>query len=235
MKLGGPIQVAEGIYQLRAIGARVTVLTSGDEVALVDAGARGSVAPISSGLKAMGLSLEQVALIVLTHYHPDHCGGLGGLARATAARVAVHRKEADVVSGKEVVPSPFRNSLIAGVTRPFVSRLYGEPVKVDYPLDDQERLPFDDDVRIIHTPGHTPGSISLYVASKKVLIVGDALQYKFGRLRPPAQPVTLDPVQAAESLEKLLSVDFDTICFSHFAPLKRNAKDALRQLVERSS
>ena len=88
---------------------------------------------------------------------------------------------------------------------------------------------------MVHTPGHTKGSICLEVTSRKVLIVGDALQHKGGRLSLPASAVTLDPEQAVESLKKLLHLDFDVICFSHFPALRRHARESLRELVEAQS
>ena len=232
MKLGAPIEVAPGVHQLRAIAARVTVLSHQGEVALVDAGAKGSLGPISSGLAALGLSLDQVSLVVLTHYHPDHSGGLDKLVEATAAKVAVHALESDIISGADPAPSPHRNVLLAGVTRPFVKTLYGRPVDVAYRLEDDDRLPVAEDVSVVHTPGHTAGSICLHLASKGVLIVGDVLQYRFRRLAPPAALVTRDPAQAIESLKKLLLLEFDTICFSHYPPLRRNARAALERLIE---
>ena len=235
MKLGAPIHIADGVYQVRTIGARVTVVTAGEQAAMVDAGARGSLGAIAGGLSALGWSLERVALIAVTHYHPDHGGGLARLAQATSAKVAVHRNEAEIVSGRKATPSPFRNGFVSGVTRPFVARLYGGPVGVDCQLEDGDRLPFAEEMRVIHTPGHTPGSICLYLPSKKVLIVGDALQHRFRRLQPPAEQVTQNSELAMESLEKLVSLDFDTLCFGHFPPLRRDARDALRRLVERNS
>ncbi len=83
MKLGNPIKIADDVYQLRTLGARVTVLVNGGEAVLVDAGGRGSLGPIASGLEALDLSLEQVRLVVLTHYHPDHSGGLARIHRRT--------------------------------------------------------------------------------------------------------------------------------------------------------
>jgi len=229
-----PIEVVPNIYQLRAVGARVTLLFGERGVALVDAGGRGSLGLITSGLKALGSSQEQVRLIVLTHCHPDHCGGLGSLVEATGAKVAVHRREVGIISGAEPSPNPFHNRLLAGLTHPFVHRLYGPPAKVDFFLNDGDPLPFFQGVQVVHTPGHTPGSICLYVVSEKVLIVGDALQHRFHRLSPPASVVTQDPKQARESLEKLLTMDFDTICFSHFPPLRQMARCALQRLVQKT-
>ena len=235
MKLANPVEVASGVYQLRTIGARVTVLSTGEGVVLVDAGGRGSLGSIAAGLGALGSSLEQVCLVVLTHYHPDHSGGLGKLVEATSAKVAVHRQEAGIVGRKEPVPSPFRNPILAAITRPFLAPLYGVPVEVDHLLEDGDRLPLGEEVRVLHTPGHPPGSVCLYIASKKMLIVGDALQYRFRRLSPPASAVTRDLSQARKSLKKLLLFDFDVICFGHFPPLQQNARDALQRLVQKVS
>jgi glyoxylase-like metal-dependent hydrolase (beta-lactamase superfamily II) len=99
-------------------------------------------------------------------------------------------------------------------------------------LEDGDSLPGAQDITVVHTPGHTAGSICLYVASKKLVIVGDALQYRLRKLGPPASAVTQDPSLALESIAKLMRLDIETICFSHFPPLRRNARDALRRLVE---
>ena len=235
MNLVRPIEVVPGIHQLRAIGARVTAILGQDGIVLVDAGGRGSLGLIAAGLQALGASVDQVKLIVLTHYHPDHSGGLRRLAEATRAKVAVHRHEERIISGTGPCPNPFHNRLLAWVTSPFIHLLYDHRARVEFLLDDGDALPLADGVQVIHTPGHTSGSICLYLAPQKLLIVGDALQHRSGRLSPPAFSVTHDSRQARESLEKLLAVDFETICFSHFPVLRRDARKALLQLVQKAA
>ena len=234
MKLLKPVRVVLGVYQLRAIGARVTVLFGDDGVVLVDAGGRGSLGLISAGLKALDSSLEKVRLVVITHSHPDHAGGLAKLVETTSTLVAVHRREAGVINGDEPIPPPHRYSLVASLTRPFMGMLYGDPVPVEYLLEDGDNLPTAQEIRTIHTPGHTPGSICLYVASQRMLIGGDALRHRFGRLGSPSPSVTQDPDQAMESLKKLLSLDIETICFSHSSPLRTGAREALQRLVQKT-
>ena len=155
MKLVRPVSVVPGVYQLRAIGARVTVLFGDDGIVLVDAGGRGSLGLISAGLKALGSSLEEVRLVVITHYHPDHAGGLARLVEATSAKVAVHHQEAGFINGKEPYPSPHRSSVVAAITRPLMPLLYGNPVPVDYLLKEGDSLPTAPAVRAVHIPGHT--------------------------------------------------------------------------------
>jgi glyoxylase-like metal-dependent hydrolase (beta-lactamase superfamily II) len=235
LRLLKPQEITPGVYQLRGIAAKVTVIAGGDDVVMVDAGSIGSVGLLKRGLAELGLSIEQVSLAVTTHYHPDHIGGLSGLMEASSAKVAAHRLESDMLIRNKPFDNPFQNSVIAGVASSFLPHLYGSPVNVSYPLDDGDRLPVSEDIHVIHTPGHTRGSICLYVVSKKVIIVGDALQYRFRRLSLPAALVTWNMGHALESARKLLDVDFETICFSHFPPLRTRAKDELRWLVDKSS
>ena len=229
-----PERVAEGIYQIRAVAAKVTALIGDGGIVLVDAGGPGSLGSIAGGLKTLGCSTDRVKLVVLTHDHPDHSGGLRRLVDATSARVAVHRLDAGIVGGKEPFRSPFANPVVAGLTRPLIRPFRGGPVDVDYQLEDGEHLPVKQEIRVIHTPGHTAGSICLYVAPQRVLIVGDALQHRRRRLGLPAASVSQDLNQARESLKGLLTLDLDTICFSHFPPLHGDAREKLRELVERT-
>ena len=115
MKLVSPLEMAPRVYQLRAVGAKVTALIRDEDVVLVDAGGRGSLRLIAAGLRAVDSSPDQVPLIVLTHYHPDHAGDLANLAKATSAKVAVHHQEAGVLNGKERVSNipPIRLARLA--------------------------------------------------------------------------------------------------------------------------
>ena len=227
-----PIPVAPGIFQLRGLGARVTIVLGTNESLLIDTGARGSWSLLASGLASIGVTPVQVSLVALTHSHPDHCGELYKVVEETSAKVAAHWAEADFVSGKELAPNPFTRPVQARLVQPFLPLLYGRPVKVDYRLREDDLLAFSREVAVTHTPGHTPGSICFLVPDSHLLVVGDILEYRFGRLRPPREAVTVDPVQARASLKKLLDLDFDVMCFGHFNPIQEGAKAALRQLVE---
>ena len=232
----GPIRVADGLYQVRAVGARVTVLVEGDAILLVDAGSLGSTGLIARGLGALGLSLSHVERVVITHAHPDHCGGLSGLIKGRAIAVAAHTLDADIIEGTTPPPSPVQNMILGRLTSPVSKALMGRPVPVLNRLEDGDSVDFGTEVRVVHLPGHTDGSIALYVPAKRAVIVGDALQYKLARkLGPPARWVTRRPEVAMHSLQKLLRLDFDVICFSHFPPLREQPREAIRRLVDQHS
>ncbi len=232
LRFGSPIRVAAGLQQFRAVASRVTVVTAGESALVIDAGAKGSTPIVLWGLEALGFAPEQVEVIAITHHHPDHTGGLPRLSEATGARIAAHRLDAGVIAGTEPRPDPYQNEFVAGVTRPIVRALYGDGVDVDTPLEDGDVLPFEEEVRAVHVPGHTPGSTCYYIPEKGAVVVGDALQRRSGKLGPPAEGVTADNQMARESLARLLPLDFHTICFSHYPPLTENAHRELELLVE---
>ena len=198
---GRPIAITGGIFQIRAIGARVTVVVEDGEALLIDAGLRGSSGTILQGLETLGLFPEQIGKVVTTHAHPDHSGGLSRLVAGREIAVAVHRLEADIIAGTAPIPSPLQNGLIGKMTQPVVGMLMGSPVPVDDRLDDGDVIPFGTEVRVVHLPGHTEGSIALHLPYKGTIIVGDTLQYKFARrLGPPALGVTQRPNEASGRL-----------------------------------
>ena len=236
MKLGNPIRVAEGVFQIRAIGARVTALAEGDEVILVDAGMKGSSGLIIDSLEAIGLSIDMVKALVISHRHPDHAAGAAELIAGRDIPVMAHRLEAGVLTGREQAPVPVQSNLVTRITAQVIERMSGAPTRVDVELEDGDVIPFAFPVQVAHLPGHTAGSIGLFLPDRKLVIIGDALQYKLSlKLFPPAPGVTEDPEQAMESLRKLLNLDFDTICFSHFSPMRSGARAALSSMIEQRS
>ncbi len=231
MKLGDPIKIGSNLYQIRAVGARVTVLIAGRDVLLIDAGARGSLRFIKGGLQALGLGFDQITLTTVTHHHPDHAGGLRDIVDVSHAPVAAHRADAPIIRGEEQ-PPPFQNSLLATLTKPVVGALSGSPTKVDHEVEDGDILPFREEVRVVHLPGHTVGSIALHIPEKGTVVVGDALEHRSQqKLGPPARRFSDDHDQAIRSLRKLLDIEIDTLCFSHFPPLRKGVNAALKTLL----
>ncbi len=232
MKLGNPIQVAEGVFQIRAIGARVTALVAGRDTLLVDAGMRGSSGLIVDGLDAIGSSLSSVRSLVVTHHHPDHASGVTELVAGHRIAVMAHPLDAAILAGRYAQPEAGHRPLAARVAAPVLYRVNGGPIHVDVELEHGDWAPFALPVQAIHLPGHTAGNLALYVPDRRLVIVGDSLQNRLGRrLSPPAAMVTEDPEQAIASLEKLLALDFDAICFSHFPPMRSGGKAALRAML----
>jgi len=104
--------------------------------------------------------------------------------------------------------------------------------RVDRTLRDGEKLPYCGGMIVIHTPGHTPGHISLYLEQSKVLVAGDALNVSDGRLVGPNPQLTPDIDQATGSLKKLARYDIETVVCYHGGPYTGDVNARIAELAE---
>ncbi|HYV21622.1 MAG TPA: MBL fold metallo-hydrolase [Candidatus Bathyarchaeia archaeon] len=203
-------EVASRVHRLRLIGATAYVILE-DEITVIDAGLRGSLSRLHAWITSVGRSPREVRRFVITHAHPDHIGGAAG------ADILLH-------------PADRARSLRlnAGAIARRFSRL---PATVD--LADGDVLPVLGGLRVIHTPGHTPGSVCLYAEREGLLVVGDALwRDDDGAVHPPNPYWSEDLRSARRSLDRLGGLAIGTVLFAHRPPLER-ADRALRELSER--
>jgi glyoxylase-like metal-dependent hydrolase (beta-lactamase superfamily II) len=110
-----------------------------------------------------------------------------------------------------------------------------EPVRVDEHLADGDRLDLAGGTRVIFTPGHTPGHLSLYLERPKVLVAGDALTAEGGHLNGPNPPLTLDVRAAVRSVRRLADLEIDTIVCYHGGVVSEDANGQLRRVVREAS
>jgi glyoxylase-like metal-dependent hydrolase (beta-lactamase superfamily II) len=224
-------EVVPGLYQVRTSGAR-SYLVLDETITVIDAGNPGSGARILAAVRELGRAPEDVRDIVITHAHIDHVGGLPELQQQVPARTAIHFAEARDLETAEPLPNPFVNPVLGRLFAPYL--IWNDPgcARVDLPVADGDELPVFGGLRVVHAPGHTPGSISLHFPAKGVLIVGDAMQFRFGRLMLPHRLFTKDLLLASESVQKLARLEFETLCFSHFRPIIKGAGERVRAFAE---
>ena len=224
------VEVMPGLFQVRTRGSKAYLILD-DEITLIDTGSTGSGARILKAVEELGRSPSDIKHIVITHYHLDHVGGLPELQGYLSAKTGVHLAEAPHIEAHDPLPNPFMNPLLAKICEPYLRRNDPGAAKVDVILNDGDELPALGGMRIVHAPGHTAGSISLYFPNRGTLLVGDAMQYKFGRLMLPSRLFTQDMDEAAASVQKLASLDFETLCFSHFRPILEGADQRVREFA----
>lgn len=183
---------------------------------LVDSGFPGQAEEIGALLAEAGIDTGDLARIIITHQDLDHTGSAAELVRDNGARVLAHPEDEPYIDGSR---RPFKPSPEILEQRPHMREIFErlEPVSVDEYLEDGGQLEFGGGVRVIFTPGHTPGHTSLYLQREKILIAGDALTSEEGILKGPSEPVTLDMQTAMQSVNKLaeLGDEVQTIVCYH--------------------
>ena len=227
------MQVIPGVYQITFRYANIFLIVE-DSLTLIDAGYPGNTKSLVDFIRTLGRSPEEIKLILLTHNHFDHTGGLAKLRKLTDAKVAAPK--IDFTLDKDIWPYPGSKYLGKLTQVPFLSTIRDLMIlnakSVDVLLDGGEELPVLGGLWVILTPGHTAGSISLYARRRKLLFVADAINKRHG-LRLPLKTATTDISQAIASIEKMTHLDIDTICFGHGRPITEDANERLLRLLEK--
>ena len=229
------MEVVSGIHKVDGPwGGNVYLLADEDGLALVDAALPFNEGRILRYIERLGRKPTELRYIVLTHAHPDHTGNIPALAKRSDLRVLVHpndsRKEADGRSWLyypgQVPPLPW--PLPWDV--PLLRKIYADDL-----VEDGQSLPILGGMRVIHTPGHTQGSISLYLEKHGVLITGDMLLNNRGNFAKPFPFPGTDPEAYHRSLERLSRLQFDVACVGHGKPVVGGASEKLRRMLENYS
>jgi glyoxylase-like metal-dependent hydrolase (beta-lactamase superfamily II) len=227
------MQIAPGVHQVRMLGADAFLLEE-DRLTLIDAGMVGSRLLLERYLRRIGRRLDELDRIICTHGHPDHIGGVGELVRdRDDITVLIHPHD---LAG---LMRPLREAMATAESRgerrgriiQYLTRTPADPT----PIEDGEVLPILGGLRVVHTPGHTPGSICLYLEGPRVVFTGDVLQVVRGRLTYASAFFSHDHAGARGSVERLAALDVDMIALSHYPPWRSGANAALRELADRAT
>ncbi|WP_027483097.1 MBL fold metallo-hydrolase [Deinococcus pimensis] len=200
---------------------------------LIDTGMPGREEVIRALLAEVKVAPRDLHAILLTHQDLDHVGSAAALARQGAARVLAHPLDAPVIDGRVralKLPPPAVLATLPPEVRATLER-GAEPVPVNGLLHDGERLDLAGGVRVVHTPGHTPGHVSLYLERDRVLIAGDALMVHDGRVLPPPAATTPDLPRAWQSIARLAELDVAVLVAYHGGVLRDEVNAQLRALA----
>lgn len=198
---------------------------------LVDTGLPGQLEVIAGALAEADVQVHDIKRIILTHQDIDHVGSLHDLVRATGAQVMAHATEIPAIDGT-VQPRFATPELLEQrpALRAIVERF--QPTPVDTALQNGTRLDLAGGVRVIATPGHTPGHISLYLERTGTLISGDALTASEGQLMGPNEGATPDMAAAGQSVGKLAELDVRAVVCYHGGAVQADAHEQLRRVAE---
>ncbi|MBS3815938.1 MAG: MBL fold metallo-hydrolase [Candidatus Thermoplasmatota archaeon] len=210
------------------LGPVKAFLIRGEKNFLVDAGNPGDAEDILDEVMKEGVEPDDIDSIIITHVHPDHAGSLHELKEKTRARVVVHEKEAENIARGDFLDAP--PTCLKGRILSFFLSIFGsgESKGTEPDILVGERFDLSElgiNGSVVHTPGHTPGSISVVLDSGEAL-VGDLVM---GGLllssSKPNRPIFAYDLEGAErSLKRLLKGDVKIRKFygAHGGPFPRD-------------
>jgi len=200
-----PFQVWKDVY---AIGGPdmtdpsdccIYMIDAGGELVLIDSGTGESFSQLIDNISALGFDPQQLKAIIVTHAHIDHIGALAYFQEKYYVKLITHELDAPTIetgkgTGAELYGVPYR------------------PCWVDIRISKaEETLTFGPyQLKLTHIPGHTPGSIAIYVDMEKRVLFGQDIH------GPYIPAWGADPAQACTSLQKLIDVRADILCEGHF-------------------
>ncbi|MFD2372085.1 MBL fold metallo-hydrolase [Brevibacillus sp. GCM10020057] len=243
------MKIAEGLEMLELtfdLGTRKMVIYpvvvyDANESVLVDTAMPGCYATIMEQIGQAGIPAAGLRSVILTHQDIDHVGSLPHFLAEADGPLAVyaHADDKPAIDGKAPflkLNSQMRDGILQALPEKqrneFEKTFSGENGEnVTHVIADGERLPFGGGLRVIHTPGHTPGHICLFHEPSRTLIAGDAMVVEDGQLQGPRAQATPDMETAVQSLKKLLELPIETVVCYHGGIFKGDVKQRLEEIT----
>jgi len=216
-------KIAEGVYLIggpnvtRPEDAAVYLVDFSGELVMIDSGAGNGSSQLDRNIEMLGLNPAELTHIILTHCHIDHIGSAAYFREKYNSKIVIHELDAQALETGDSIKTAAN---WYGTTFP--------PTRVDRKLKgEHEILKFGkEDLHCLHTPGHTPGSISVYLdrAGKRILFGQD--------IHGPFNSAFDSDIQAwKKSMNSLLSLEADILCEGHFGIYQ--PKNNVRNYIER--
>jgi glyoxylase-like metal-dependent hydrolase (beta-lactamase superfamily II) len=225
------VQLAPGVWRIPLLGDYVNGFMLRDDdgqVTLIDMGVASSGKKVIAALRSVGSDPSDVTRLMLTHCHPDHAGGTAYVAEQTGRSVDVHAADAEYVrSGTQ---PPRDQSLRLGRLFSRLPDPKNAKVAVGEELSDGQVVPFAGGIRVIHTPGHSPGHASYLHEESGTLITGDAIFNVLGR-RWPMKFLCTDFAMTKQTAHRLGEEEYAVAAFTHGPEITDRPREAIRTFL----
>jgi glyoxylase-like metal-dependent hydrolase (beta-lactamase superfamily II) len=235
------MQIASGLYRIGSPIVNSYLIVEPDGVTIIDAGLPRYWKLLQAELAALGKSVADVRALILTHGDTDHIGFAARLHHETGIAAHVHEADVDRARLKVKKPNSGWGPVKIGPLTGFLwysarnGGLRIPPATELQTVTDGTVLDVPGAPRIIHTPGHTPGSIAVHVPALDALFLGDTMTTRnvlTGATGPKPAPFTLEPQQAVTSLDRIQDTDATWVLPGHGPAWDGGVPDAVRLIRE---
>lgn len=216
------MELAPNVHAVKLLSCTAYLIAE-ERLTLIDAGLPGSRRPLEGYLKRIGRRLDELDRIICTHGHIDHIGGVRELA-ARGAEVLIHP---DDLAGLGVT---FRDAVRARRRGPLLHYFTPHPGEA-MAVEHGDVLPLLGGLHVVHTPGHTPGSICLWAPKHRILFTGDVLQVIRGRLTYASSLFSHDYAAARATVGRLAELEPAMIALAHYRPWTTDCQATLARLA----
>lgn len=233
------MELAPSLHRIGTDMVNVYLIADDTGVTLIDAGIRGQWSDLVAELDSMGRSLDDIRGVVLTHADSDHVGFAERLRARHDVPIYVHEADAAQARGEVKVKNPSWGKMKVGPTLSFFwyagrrGGLKVIPVQEVRTVTDGDVLDLPGRPRIVHTPGHSPGSIAIHSESSDALFVGDAMTTRHvltGARGPQPAPFTQDEPGAMQALTRWEGIEARWVLPGHGYPWDGGVDEAVREV-----
>ena len=233
------VQLAPQVWRIPTVGRDLVnsfaFVEDDGSVTLVDCGLAKAPPRIVAGLAAMGKHPADVTRILLTHVHPDHAGGAAELSRQTGADVWLHEGDHPSATSGTIAQKPDQRFLLGRLFARLPDAHF-EPFRPGPLLRDGDVLPVAGGLRVVHTPGHSPGHVSFLHEPTRTLVTGDAMfNFSFRGLTLSPRFLCSDFALTQKTAHRLGELDYDVAAFTHGREMTDRARERIRGYLTRLS
>ena len=192
----------------------MTLAWDDNNLVLIDGGIPEKAQAIAKLIADAGFDVKELTHIIITHQDMDHIGSIPDLLKmAPNAKLLAHCDEAPYMDGRK---TPVRLTGLLEKYDTFPPETQAQideykkeaeggkfKLKIDQELTDKELLPICGGIEVVHTPGHMPGHIALFLHTSRIMVCGDAANIEDGQITGPNPAYTADMTLGMQSVEKI--------------------------------
>ncbi len=216
------MEIYQNVHAITGMAVNCFLIVEADGLVMIDTGLRNYQRKIISYLESLGFTAADVRHILITHADGDHVGSLSAIRDLSQAASYASQVEARAIGAGES-SRELKFTGLAGIVVDLLGGLFAfDALQVDQIVSPGQELPFLEGLKVLSTPGHTPGHTSYFSAATGILFAGDSMRATRQGLIASRGANTWDEALALESVRLQAQLKPQLVCVGH-GPVVTNA------------